>query len=236
MGKAEETSSTLVVVNGALLTNKQRLARFQKNTAKQLALIERTETDNVKRRLFVGLALHVIKESLAHGEWLPWLKKNAAKEASLRQCHYMMAAAAVWVEQSRVARPDVAALPAGNFSLKVKDGAMRKLNQSAAAFVGELTWGELLDQHGLRDAKKLGGTRPKGGKDNADIPDEEQLYLFARDEIGGFITQGETLLLKENRLQFLAKHPEEVRGVVTSLRALADRVEQAAKPLLEKSA
>jgi len=66
------------------------------------------------------------------------------------------------------------------------------------------------------------------------VPDEEQLYLVARDEIGGFLTQGETLLLKENRLQFLASHPEEVRGVVTSLRALADKVEAAAKPLLEK--
>jgi len=48
------------------------------------------------------------------------------------------------------------------------------------------------------------------------------------------ILQAESLLLKENRLQHLSGHPEEIAGVVISLRELADKVEAAAKPFLKK--
>lgn len=236
MPKSKDSpTSALVVVDGALITDKKQLAAFQENTAEQLQIISRTESLNVKRRLFVGLALLTIKGSLKHGEWLPWLKKNA-KGASYRQCAYMMSAAQVFIEEARVARPELAALPSGNFALDVKDGASKKLVTAVDKFAGELTWGELLEQHGIRDTKKLGGARARASNGTAAAaPDAEQLYLFARDEIGAVIQQAEELFLKENRLQHLAGHPEEVRGAVESLRALADKVEKAAQPFLKKA-
>ena len=63
----------------------------------------------------------------------------------------------------------------------------------------------------------------------------EQLYLLARDEIGSVLDRAEALFIKENRLQHMAGHPEEIRGVVDGLRALADKVDAAAKPLLRKN-
>lgn len=234
---SKKTETALGLVQGAPLTDKAQLAKFQSRTAEQLALIQTTEHGNVVRRLFVGLALHSIKASMKHGEWLPWLKKNA-KGNSYRQTAYMMSAALAFVEEARVAKPELLAITSGETSLDLdtKNGATRKIAAAAEKFVGELTWGELLDKHGIKDAKKLGGARTPGASDKAGtVPDEEQLYLFARDEIGGVITRAEELLVKENRLQFLARNPDEVRGVVTSLRALADRVEKAAEPLLKKS-
>lgn len=236
MPKSEPTpSGALATISGALITNKQQLAAFQANTAEQLAVIGRTESLNVKRRLFVGLALLTIKASLKHGQWLPWLKQHA-KGASYRQCAYMMALAQVFLEDNRGARSEVAALPASGFALEIADGAPRKLVAAAEKFTGELTWGELLDTHGLKDAPKLGGARAKAAAAAPTPPDEEQLYLFARDEIGGVLQRAEELLVKENQLQYLARQPAEVRGVVESLRALADKVEAAAKPILAQKA
>jgi hypothetical protein len=235
---SEKTKAALVVLNdgGAIITDKHELSRFQSDTAKQLALIFKTEHDNVLRRIFVGLALWRIKASLKHGEFGPWLKKNVA--AGHSHINHMMRAAQTFVEHARLDKPDVLTLTNGQLAVEVtgKDAPTRKLIASAEKFVGELSWGELLDKHGIKDAAKTGGARTATKAGEANVPDEEQLYLFARDEIGGVLTQAETLLVKENRLQFLAKHPDEVRGVVSSLRALADKVEAAAKPLLEKKA
>ncbi len=235
MSKDEKTSSSALVISGALLTNKQQLASFQKKTAKQLALIVRVEGENVARRLCVGLAFHVIKESLDHGEWGPWKEAHVLKHMSERQVHYMMAAAAVWLEKARVSKPEVAALPSGNFSLKLKDGASKKLAASAVAFAAGRTWGELLDEEGIKDGAPpaLGGAR-KGAAKKGKTQSAEQLYLFARDEIGTSLTAVERVLVKENMLQHMVDHPEEVAGVVESLRTLADKVEKAAKPLMKK--
>lgn len=233
MAKAEEISTALVVAD-ARLTKKNQLASFQKKTAKQVALIGKTEKDNVTRRLFVGLALHVIKESLPFGEWTPWTEKHVLTETSQRQMHYMMSAAAVWIEKTGVDKPEVAALPGGNFSLKLKDGPGKKLVASAIEFVGVRTWGELLAEEEIKDGTPtLGGARPKPTK-KGKAPSAEQLYLFARDEIGTAIESVERVLVKENLLQHLADHPEEVAGVVDSLRKVADDVEKAAKPLLKQ--
>jgi hypothetical protein len=234
MSKDETSSGAIVTISGALLTNKQQLARFQKSTAKQIGLIARDEKMTGVRRLFIGLALHIIKESLDHGEWTPWTEKHVLTVTSQRQMHYMMAAAEVWVEKSGINKPQVAALPSGKFSLKLRDGAQGKLIKAATEFIGDLTWGELLAEHEIREgAPALGGARPHG-KGKAKKQSAEQLYLFARDEIGTAIDSLERVIVKENLLQHMVAHPEEVAGVVESLRRVADQVEEAAKPLLKK--
>ncbi|PTX95747.1 DUF3102 domain-containing protein [Opitutus sp. ER46] len=230
----EKPKTALLVLNGtsALITDKRELAQFQDRTAKQIAIIFKTENENVLRRIFVGLALWRIKASLRHGEFGPWLKKHV--NAGHSHVNHMMRAARVFVENARIAQPDVLRLADGELAVEVRgrDAETRKLVSAATKFVGDLSWGELLETYGIRDAGKVGGARTAAKDASPDTPNEEQLYLFARDEIGGLLNQAETLLVKENRLQFLAKHPEEVRGVVESLRTLADKVEAAAKPLL----
>jgi hypothetical protein len=112
---------------------------------------------------------------------------------------------------------------------------MRKIAQAAEKFVGDLSWIELLEQHGIREKGKLGGARTApAASAKGEAPDPEQLYLFARDEIGRVIQGAEQVLVSENPLQHLVGHPEELRGTVESLRTLADKVEAAAKPLLKK--
>ncbi|MBI5770808.1 MAG: hypothetical protein HZA93_23730 [Verrucomicrobia bacterium] len=214
-----------------VVSDRGQLSVLQTRVLAQIEVISRVEHENIVRRLFIGLALQVIKDSLPHGKFLPWLKGQAA---GYTQCTYMMRLAREWREHANLRRTEVEALPRTEFALDTKDAAMRKLVGSAEKFVGKLSWTELLQKHGIKDGGKLDGARTKGpGTKDEGVPDEEQMYLFARDEIGGVLAQAETLLVKENRLQFLAKHPEEVRGVVESLRALADKVEQAAKPLLK---
>lgn len=148
--------------------------------------------------------------------------------------HYIMAAGQVFIEQCAIKPPDLAALTGGKFTLAVREGPMKKLSAAAAEFVGERTWGELLADYEIKDgAPSLGGARPHGAKKPVK-QSAEQLYLFARDEIGGVITNVERVLVKENLLKHMVDHPEEVAGVVESLRAVADKVEAAAKPLLKK--
>lgn len=230
---SKKNDLALVAISSVTLTDKQRIAKLQNVISEQIALVGRVEHENIVRRLFVGLGLIVIKASLKHGQWLPWFKKHAPG-ASYRQCAYMMSAARDWIKSQELGGKDLAVLPAGEWSLDLKDDAFSKLSKSAEKFIGGMTWGELLDANNIKDAGKIGGARTKGKPGAPATPDEETLYFAARDEIGGFLNRGEEMLVKENRLQFLAKHPEEVRGVVEGLRTLADRVEKAAKPILEK--
>lgn len=232
---SEKTKSAIVVLNdgGSIITDKSQLATFQKHTAEQVALIERTESDNVLRRIFVGLALWRIKASLKHGEFGPWLKKHV--EAKHSNVNYIMRAAQTFVEETRLAKPEQLALATGEVTLETKDATAKKVLVAAEKFVDGMSWGELLDFYGIKDAAKTGGKRTKSNTaDGGSAPSNEELYQFARDEIGLVLTHAETLFVKENRLQHLADHPEEVRGVAASLRKLADQVEEAVKSILKK--
>lgn len=211
------------------------LARLQTRVLEQSDVVHRIEHENVIRRLCIGLALTIIKESLKHGEFLPWLKEGPARAAGYTNCTYMMRLAREWLDASKQARTEAAALPAADFTLDTKDATMGRLVASAEKFVGSKSWTELLQKYGIRETARLGGAREAGEEGEATPQDAEQLYLFTRDELGNWLGHGETLFLKENRLQHLVGHPEEIRGVVHGLRALADKIEAAAEPLLEKA-
>ncbi len=217
-----------------VISDRAQLGTLQTRVIEQIDAVHRVEHENVVRRLCIGLALIVIKESLPHGKFLPWLK-SGAKDIGYTQCTYMMRLAREWLDTARLKQPEIAALPNAEFQLDTKDAAMRKLVTSAEKFVGKLSWTELLQKHGIKEQAKLGGARARRGDDEPAQNDPEQLEFFALEEIGGVIVRAEELLIKENRLQHLVKKPEAIRGVVDSLRKLADQVEAAAKPLLKKS-
>ena len=233
MSKPKTSSTAVVVVTSTpVISDKAKLAKFQASTADQLKLIDRTEAENNNRRLVVGLALMCIRDSLKRGEWLPWLRKNSAG-TSQRQCYYMIAAAERWIEDAKLAK-QVAAISTGDLTLTLKSEAMEKLAAAATKFLDGRTWGELLADLDIRDKPKLGGARNVTPAAPDEPADAETLYVTARDEIGGVISTAERLLLTENQLQHLVGHEDEVRGIVTSLRALADKVEAAATPILKK--
>lgn len=235
-GKNKPVTTALAVIDSSRIADRTQLAKFQAHTLEQLGLIEKNETQNTMRRVFVGLALCSIKASLKHGEWGAWFAENV-KGTSLRHANYMMSAGWVFVEQMLEKAPELVAIASGEKSLALTDGAPpAKIAKAAAEFVGDMTWGELLDAHDIRNRKALGGKRvkfKKGGASKAPTP--EQLYQFARDEIGLAIAQAETVFVKENKLLHLAGHPEEIRGAVASLRKLADRVEKSAEKVLKKN-
>lgn len=238
---SKKTASSLVVLDDKTLApDAQRLGKFQAVVIDQVELIATTERDNTARRLYVGAALTVIKnatEAGKHGNFQAWLKKNV-KGAGYTQCTYMMRAARVFFEQAKLGKSELLSLVSGDTSLAIaKTGPGGKIEKAAQKFVGDLTWGELLAKHDIRPTEKPAPKKPEADGDDdtpAATPSPEELYTQSRDELGSYLERGAMLFKTENRLQYLADHPEEIAGVVSGLRTLADEVEAAAKPLLKK--
>lgn len=217
------------------------LSRIQRATIRALEIVDEHEVLNAQRRVLIGFALHSIKTHLKHGEFQKWLDQHLPGRG-LTSCYYAMRAATACLESGNVSGLSIGdqnwlerkALSARSLDLTK---ATTAFTRQVRDFVGELSFTELLEKHGIRaPGKKLGGARAAGEAETAATLDAEQLYLFSRDEIGSTLQSAEKLLLAENRLQHLVGHPEEIRGIVESLRALAEKVERAARPLLEVEA
>lgn len=232
---SKKPASALVVLEDKTLAPEAaRFGKFQAATIEQLELVAATERDNTQRRLVIGLALTVIKAGSKHGTFIPWLKKHV-KSSGYTQCTYMMRAARVFFEQTKLGRDDVLTLVSGNGTLAITtDGPATKIQKVAAKFVGELTWGELLAKLDIRPTEKPVKPKPPEPTDDATpapAATPEELYTQSRDELGSYLERGAMLFKTENRLQYLADHPEEIAGVVEGLRTLADDVEKAANKI-----
>lgn len=231
------TIDVAVVFGESKLTATPQLTKLKAATIDLLEEVARTEKLNIERRLGVGIALRLVKASSARGEFLPWLKANV-KEAGYTQCTYMMRLAEAFVEETGLGAPTLKAIAAGKVSLKLKPKGKPTVIQSAAAdFIGGLTWGELLAKHEIKGGTPADEPDADDGKPakkkTTKAASADELYEQSRDELGGLLDRAETLFLKENRLQHLVGHPEEINGVVSGLRALADKVEEAARPLIK---
>ncbi|MCX6951167.1 MAG: hypothetical protein NTV51_03135, partial [Verrucomicrobia bacterium] len=113
-----------------------QLARLQSVVLEQLALIERSGLENVKRRIVAGLALLCIKASLRHGELMPWLQRHVPG-ARQRRCNYLMSAALAF----RVATEGGAGEPA-------------RLDVALDQFIAGRCWVQLLADLRLRAADR----------------------------------------------------------------------------------
>lgn len=228
------TANTLSLIRSdALRVRDAELARLQQSAIDNVNRIRLTDQENALRSLFVGVALLRIKESLAYGQFGPWVEANF--KCSRRMIGYYMSAAMVFIGEMKLASAELAINPGDKFELAVdsRDAAVKRFVSKARKFIGDSSFSELLAEHGIKETAALGGARTKGKGGKGAQPDAEQLYLFARDEIGEVIERAETLLIKENRLQYLVAHPEEVRGVIYALNTLAEKVESAAKDFLK---
>ncbi|MFA5266035.1 MAG: hypothetical protein WC378_19610 [Opitutaceae bacterium] len=237
MSKPSKNPTALVVLSDRELTyNEQQLPKLQAAAIAQIQQIRTLEREGAARAILAGLTLHRVKASLKFGQFMPWLKGNV-QGVAYSQCNYYMRLASVFVEKCRVSKPDLLALPGDQTSLAItSETEGRALLEKLSAFVGDRSLRDLLEKHGIKNSPKLGGARDAGEKDPQAPVDPEMLYLQSRDEIGSVIHRAETLLISENRLQHLAGHPEEIRGVAESLRSLADKIEKAAEALLANKA
>lgn len=233
----KEKPSASIVLKSRETFAVMEIAQLQTVAIDQLAAIPRLQREASLRAILCGLTLHRVKATLPHGDWMPWLKQIATTGSNLpgrQQCNFYMRLAEVAVEKMKATRPELLALPGdqSELTLDTADGQTRVFIEKLTKFVGGRSLNELLDDHGIKNAKQLGGKRV-AGDDGAPTPTAEDLYTQSRDEIGGMIQRAETLFFTENRLQYLAGHPEEITGVVSGLRSLADKVEAAAKTILK---
>lgn len=233
MSKPNTTVALALVSSGELVAKNDQLAQLQQAAILQFARLRSIRHEETLRGLMLGLMLHRIKASLPYGDFGKWIKANNASVKD-RWVNYLMRLSLVFVSSSKLTKPMLLALPGDQTELQLDtmEGQQRAFMEKAMKFVGEHSLSELLDKHGIKETKKLGGAREKGGAAKAEVIDPEQLHQQARDEIGGALDRIETLLLKDNALQHLAGHAEEIRGVVESLNELAAKVSKAARPLL----
>lgn len=228
------TSTAIALIKDPeLRVRDAHLAELQAATLAQFQHIKRIRGEETIRGLLAGMMLLRIKESMPGG-FVRWVEKDL-HQFGRRWVNYLMRLAIVFTAKSRVTKPMMLQLPGDQTELQIESlqGTQRAFMEKALKFCGELSLTELLEKYGIKESKALGGKRERSTEEPAVELSGEDLYLIARDEIGAALERAEMLFVTENRLQHLAGHPEEIRGVVKSLRDLADKVEAAAKPILK---
>lgn len=227
--KTKAAANALVVLTSRQIGSSANfdLKAVTERMRSEMKLIRDTHAHTALRALRIGIVLHDVKAELGHGKFMPWVKKTFCDAYSHRTATDYMRLARYFVEKTCAKPHDVAAI--ADSQLEVTDETARGLLKKAIKFIGDKTVTEL-----IAEASSTRHEEERGEPGKPIIPDEEQLYLFKRDELGGWLAQGEALLLKENALQYIApKSREEALGFASSLRVLADKVEAATEALLK---
>lgn len=158
------------------------LATFQKRVAEEFNEIPRQERMNAYRAIAVGLGLHLVKASVKHGQFTPWLQANVTQgnfwtpATAKKNASFYMRLAIAFVEKSGVTQPELLSLPAGKVDLSAEmvtgkiTGPQAKLAKRLEDFVGEFSLNELLVEHGIKD-----GGKGSGGGSAASGSDEDPL-------------------------------------------------------------
>lgn len=226
-----KSKSAVVVLDQPLGFAKRALKKFQIATLAAIEEIAITDRRNVALRVKVGMALCLVKENVAHGEFTPWLKDNV-KAMGYTECTYMMRLARELASSVEFSADDVRALANGKNSLQLapKKNVAAKIDAAVKDFVGELSWGELLEKYKIVDAKKIGGARETTSPAPVTV-DAEQLLTQTKTELAAWLETGRQLLVKENVCARL--HADDVRQFAGSLKALDTEFRTALPTLLE---
>lgn len=135
------------------------LERIEASIQRDIALSGKLDKAGAMVGIKIGLALQAGKSLLKHGEFESWVSCKFGSAFSERKAQYFSKLASAFLRSSEgaaLAMPK--ASEAGNWLVVADEGSA--LQASVAAFVGDLTLGELLDKHGVRPAKAKGGWRP----------------------------------------------------------------------------
>ncbi len=131
----------------ALSANLQPYIERLREEVQQLVMAER---DAAFRGLRVGIMLEFFKQQVPHGFFMAWAKATIP-ELGVRQRNYCMAVARRYVEQQKLAEPQVKALSAPKLE--------QKHEQLLLDFIGGRSQAELMDDLGV----KLSGPKRTGG-------------------------------------------------------------------------
>lgn len=220
MAKPNTVSALALIGSSELKADSKQLALLQASAAEQFRRLRLLREEEALRGLLLGLTLHRVKASLPHGQFGKWSKAQAT--FGERWVNYLMKLALVFIDKAKATKPELLACPGDQteLTLDTLEGEQRRFVQKATKFVGKNSLAELLDLHGIKETKKLGGKRTASNE--AEEPTEkatpEQLSLRAREDLAQFVTLGRQLLLADNVCQHLT--PAEVKSFDASFKAL----------------
>ena len=216
---SEPKRAALAVLKEGQISTAVLISKLQAVALQQIAEIKSMERGSAIRGVLVGLTLHRIKAGLAHGDWMPWLKKSL-KGAGHRQANYYMRLATTFIAAAKVSKPELLALPGdqAELSLEPADATARHFMDKVGKFVGECSLNELLDKHHIKGSGKLGGKHESDDDAPEPVIDPEQLAEQAREELAAWHEAGRQLLLTENICSRLSQ--DEIRNFSSSLDAM----------------
>lgn len=198
---------------------KSQLGSLQKRAIAQLAAINQGHIQLAGYAVFAGITLCRLKKSMPHGEFRRWLAQMSASGGHLAapkktQANYYMQLAEKFHAKHKVQLPALLALPGDQTALDLGDShPSRDLVVKVTKFVGDCSLNELLDRHGIRAKKALGGARKAGASDKAAVLDPDDLEQQAAEEIGGGFVHLEGAL--EQNAQYL-RDKTLIRGIQES--------------------
>lgn len=231
----QDNNNAIALIGSADLRVKDNeLELLKASAAQQFSRLRALRNEEALRGLLLGLTLHRIKASMAYGDFGGWAKQHAT--FGERWTSYLMKLAVTFVTVTKATKPELLALPGDQTELRLEDleGAQRSFYTKASKFVADQSLNELLGAHGIKEQKKLGGTRElsPSGEGAKPAPTPEQLAHSTRDEIGSGIERLEQLLIKEARLAYVAGDHDFLRGVAASLGELALKVDVSVRDLI----
>lgn len=169
---------------------KPDLKQLQTATVDMLQGVSNSENRAAKAAPIAGILLQRVKASLPHGEFTPWLQKLTGEEKdkdgktqkrttgallprlSVRQLQYYMKLSLVFLEKTKLAKPDLLALGDGKTALDL--GSKHEAKAFMAAldeFVGDRSLNELLIKHDIKSV----GLKTELTAEDDDDPDDDGL-------------------------------------------------------------
>lgn len=208
-------SALVVLADTKLTAQGEQLAQLQKSAVAALQAVPQMERQAAAHAILAGMTLHRVKASLPHGSWEPWVNQIGTsgadlKKVSLTQVKHYMRLATVFIGKAKVTAPDVLALPGDQTQLLLEggEGEARAFFGKLSKFVGTKSLNELLSEHQIKGAKKLGGKREAAESDEPTdtppVPTAEELAAQTRTELAEWIEHGRQLLIHDNVCSRLA--------------------------------
>ncbi len=143
----------------ALLDNTKVAATEVKRFGEGIALsfdeIARTEKMNASRAILIGMGLPILKASMKHGEFRPWLEANVTrsniwtKATAIKNASLYTRLAAKFIELAKPAAGEVLAITNGKAILGMPGKSLEAARLCAAIdeFVGERSLSDLLNEY-----------------------------------------------------------------------------------------
>ncbi len=135
------------------------LERLEASITRDVVLANKLDKAGAMVGIKIGLALQSAKSLLKHGLYEDWVEVRFGEKFSKRRAQYYHKMAKVFL-QSAEAQPLQVPPPqeAGNWLVVSDDGSA--LQKTVEAFVGDRSFGELLDAHNIKTPRKQGGWKP----------------------------------------------------------------------------